>query len=364
MTKIWGFPGQGSQFKGMGGLLFEKYPDLVNKADMILGYSIKDLCLYDPDNKLSNTRYSQPAIYVVSVLSFIDRLNKEDEPDYLIGHSLGEFSALYAAGVFDFETGLQLVQKRAELMSEESDGAMAAIIGLEYSDLENILKNHNFLGVDFANFNTKTQIVLSGLREDIDRLEKFFEHEESVNFIKLNVSGAFHSKIMVGANEKFADYMKLFRFNPPIRNIISSIDGKLYEDDLIENKLSTQMISPVRWYTAILSVLKKDIKSSFVQIGPGNVVEKLWNQIIEENHSEQSSINMDCEDNNNFENIVEDWNRLYKIGTKIRVNGLSRIQKTRSEAVMLFDTKPIIYLEGYKGYFEVKDIIEVIDDVH
>ena len=110
--------------------------------------------------------------------------------------------------------------------------------------------------------------------------------------------------------------------------------------------------------------MKKDIKSSFVQIGPGNVVEKLWNQIIEENHSEQSSIKYDCEDNNNFENIVEDWNRLYKIGTKIRVNGLSRIQKTRSEAVMLFDTKPIIYLEGYKGYFEVKDIIEVIDDVH
>ena len=126
------FPGQGSQNKGMGGTLFDDFSELTVQADAILGYSIKRLCLEDPQIKLSLTQYTQPALYIVNAFSYLKRLREiGKKPNFVAGHSLGEYSALFAAEVFDFPTGLQLVKKRGELMSRASGGAMAAILGLD-----------------------------------------------------------------------------------------------------------------------------------------------------------------------------------------------------------------------------------------
>ena len=141
------FPGQGSQKKGMGLSLFEHYPELVKEADAILGYSIEDLCLNDPDDLLKQTQYTQPALYVVNALSYLERI-KEDgkEPDYVAGHSLGEYDALFAAGVFDFATGLKLAKRRGELMAEARNGGMAAVIGMKENEIRKVIEvNYNRL---------------------------------------------------------------------------------------------------------------------------------------------------------------------------------------------------------------------------
>ena len=128
---VYMFPGQGSQKKGMGAGLFEKYKELGDKASNILGYSIENLCLSDPDNRLNQTQYTQPAIYFVNVMEYLERITiLKQKPIYVIGHSLGEYNALFAAGAYDFETGLRLVKRRSELMGEAIGGAMAAVIGL------------------------------------------------------------------------------------------------------------------------------------------------------------------------------------------------------------------------------------------
>ena len=139
--KAYVFSGQGSQKVGMGDELFDKYPDLVSRADEILGYSIKELCLKDPENQLDQTQFTQPALYLYSCLNYLNLSNNhKDIPDYLAGHSIGEYCALFAAKVFDFETGLKLIQFRGKLMSEVQDGAMAAVVGLTKDQIQKILQ--------------------------------------------------------------------------------------------------------------------------------------------------------------------------------------------------------------------------------
>ena len=145
------FPGQGSQKVGMGEDLFDKFPNHTNSASEILGYDIKKLCLEDPNEQLNLTQYTQPALYTVNVLSF---LNLEDQkPKVVLGHSLGEYSALCAAEVFDFETGLKLVQKRGALMSQATGGAMAAIVGISIEKINEILQENKLDQIDIANLN-------------------------------------------------------------------------------------------------------------------------------------------------------------------------------------------------------------------
>ena len=191
--KAYIFPGQGSQFKGMGGALFDGFPEITAKANQVLGYDIKRLCLEDPLKQLGLTQYTQPALYVVNALYYIKKTKESGvKPDYVAGHSLGEYNALFAAGAFDFETGLKLVQKRGELMSLESGGGMAAILGLSEDKIAHVLNENNISRVQIANYNTPSQVVISGAKKDIDRLSALFEKENAM-YIPLNVSGAFHS---------------------------------------------------------------------------------------------------------------------------------------------------------------------------
>lgn len=141
MKKAYLFPGQGSQKKGMGEGLFDEFPEMTKKADEILGYSIKELCLTDPRKELNKTQFTQPALYVVNALSFQKKMKEgESEPDFVAGHSLGEYNALHAAEVMSFEEGLKLVKKRGELMSKAENGGMAAILKTPEEEIKNILK--------------------------------------------------------------------------------------------------------------------------------------------------------------------------------------------------------------------------------
>ena len=174
--KTYLFPGQGSQHIGMGENLFDAFPDITETADAILGYSIKELCLQDPKQQLGQTQYTQPALYVVNALAYRQKLNETNEsPDFVAGHSLGEYNALESAGVISFEDGLKLVQKRGALMSTAPKGTMAAIIGLTADKIDDILTNNTLTAIDIANYNAHNQTIISGLESDIQNSQTIFE---------------------------------------------------------------------------------------------------------------------------------------------------------------------------------------------
>ena len=207
------FPGQGSQSKGMGKSLFDEFKKMTEKADNILGYSIKELCLEDPRKELNQTQFTQPALYVVNAFSYFNKMkSSKQKPDFVAGHSLGEFNALLAAECYDFESGLKLVKKRGELMSQATEGAMAAILNATQKEIETILGENDLNDIELVNFNTRSQIVVSGPKDQIKKAESFFK-VGNMQYIPLNTSGAFHSKFMVQSGKKFEKYLNKFKFS-------------------------------------------------------------------------------------------------------------------------------------------------------
>lgn len=265
------FPGQGSQYKGMGDTLFDRFPEHVAKADEILGYSIEILCLHDPQQQLNQTLYTQPALYTLNALSYLDKLQNNLQPQYVAGHSLGEYNALLAANVFDFKTGLQLVKKRAELMQQATGGGMAAIIGLSAKKIQTILQTEGFSNIDIANYNAPNQIVISGPKTDIEQAQPFFEKSGAMMVIPLKVSGAFHSRYMQESQEKFSQFLQQFSFNPPQITVIANISGKPYQPDEITHNLAQQLTHSVRW-SDTLHYLKSMDEQDFQEVGPGRVL--------------------------------------------------------------------------------------------
>ena len=279
MTNIFVFPGQGSQSAGMGGELFDQFPELVNQADEVLGCSSKELCLDDPENRLNQTDYTQPALYVVNALTYLSKTENTDlRPDFVAGHSLGEYNALLAAGVFDFITGLKLVQKRGQIMVKVTGGGMAAVIGMQPDKIKQVLKDDSFESIDIANLNSPKQTVISGRKEDIDAVKTVFEDAGVRLFIPLKVSGAFHSRYMQDAQNEFADFLKSFEFQPVQIPVIANYTAAPYQNDETMNNMVQQISSPVRWVESI-QYLKQQPEPEFEEIGPGNVLTKLIKQI-------------------------------------------------------------------------------------
>lgn len=273
------FPGQGSQSRGMGNTLFNEFPELVKQADAILGFSIQNLCLDDPDQLLNQTQYTQPALYIVNALSYYKKLKESDNrPDYVCGHSLGEYNALLAAGVFDFGTGLKLVKKRGELMSQARNGGMAAIIGLNFQEVEDVLRRHTLNGTVIANYNTYTQLVISGPKTDIEAARNLFTSKAGVSFIPLAVSGAFHSPCMTEAQEQFAAYLGQFQFDVPSIPVLANIDAAPYHPAVTHDNMARQITHAVRWTDSIENLLRHD-NIEFEEIGPGRVLSGLIRNI-------------------------------------------------------------------------------------
>jgi len=277
------FPGQGAQYKGMGEKLFEKFPDLVTKADDILGYSIRRLCLEDPNSQLGTTEYTQTAIYIVNALSYLDKVHSTGiKPDYVTGHSLGEYNALFAAGAVDFETGLKLVKKRGELMGKATGGGMAAVIGLNSIQIKDMLVKSGLHTIDIANYNSPTQIVISGPKDDIINAKKIFEHNAAVKYYALlNVGGAFHSRYMKEAAIQFAEYLEDIKFKCMEIPVISNVYARPYKREEIKDTLVKQIYNSVQWTDSIRYLLGRG-EMDFEEVGIGRTLTGLIQHIVSE----------------------------------------------------------------------------------
>lgn len=278
MTPVVMFPGQGAQSKGMGAALFDQFPRQVQQADEILGYSIRSLCLEDPDRRLEETSYTQPALYVVSALAYLKGQEAGLSPAYAAGHSLGEYNALFAAGVFDFQTGLRLVQKRGQLMGRAKGGGMAAVIGLGEEDIQRTLASENLSGVSIANFNTPSQLVISGPRDEVARAEAPLLAKGARHFVMLRVSAAFHSRYMIEAEQEFSAFLSGFRFAPPRFPVFSNVHALPYEAERLHATLAAQISRPVRWAEIMRRLLSLE-GVSFEEVGPGNVLTGMLRKI-------------------------------------------------------------------------------------
>lgn len=270
------FPGQGSQYKGMGKDLFKTYSKEVIQASEILGYDLKELCLEDPQKQLGKTQFTQPALYAVNALTYYHNQDMYGKPDFLIGHSLGEYNALLAAGAFDFTTGLKLVQKRGLLMAEASGGSMAAVLGLDIKELNHKLKEGGFADIDIANYNTPLQTVISGKEEAINRVIKDFD-KQGIKIIPLFVSAPFHSRYMRSAAIEFSDFLKNFQFSGLQIPVIANATAKPYSDDQIAKLLEIQIESSVQWTDSIGFLMDKGV-TLYEEVG-GVILTKMVNEI-------------------------------------------------------------------------------------
>ena len=272
------FPGQGSQCEGMGEALFQAYPQIVAKANAILGFDIQNICLKNGDCDLHKTIYTQPAMYLVNYLSYQNYLKENPAPDYVMGHSLGEFNALCAAGVFDFETGLRVVKKRAELMYSVGETGMAAIIGATYEEVEEYL-SANFPTIDIANINTPSQIVISGSLNDLEKAADFFE-DECLTYVPLKVSGAFHSRYMTPLKEEFAKVVSEQTLYAPKIPVIANFTSGFYPDDKqgICDNMVNQLDGSIRWVQSVELLLEKG-ECTFIEVGSGEVLSNMIRKI-------------------------------------------------------------------------------------
>ncbi|MGC8711402.1 MAG: ACP S-malonyltransferase [Leptodesmis sp.] len=269
MTKTaWVFPGQGSQAIGMGADLFDlpEAKERFAEANDILGWSIAEVCQNEED-KVSRTLYTQPCLYVVeSVLADLMQAQGQ-QPDAVAGHSLGEYVALYAAGVFDFATGVTLVKRRAELMDSASDGMMAALIGCDREQLDQQIQQTP--GVVLANDNNAAQVVISGAPAAVEAILNTVKVKRAV---KLNVSGAFHSPLMKEAAAEFQTVLDQATFKTARVPVLSNVDPTPATDaDILKQRLGQQMTGSVRWREISLQLAEIGM-TRVVEIGPGKVL--------------------------------------------------------------------------------------------
>jgi [acyl-carrier-protein] S-malonyltransferase len=276
------FPGQGSQFSGMGKDLYESSPkakDLFEKANKILGFRITDVMFSGTDEELKQTRVTQPAIFLHSVILAI--LNSDIKPDMVAGHSLGEFSALVANRTLSFEDGLRLVSKRAEAMQkacEINPSTMAAILGLEDEKVEQICKSIKGVVVP-ANYNCPGQLVISGTHEAVNEACEKMKEAGAKRALVLPVGGAFHSPLMEPARQELAEAINDTEFNTPICPVYQNVKAQPVENpDIIKINLIAQLTAPVLW-TQTVKAMVDNGATQFVEIGPGKVLSGLVKKI-------------------------------------------------------------------------------------
>lgn len=278
--RILAFPGQGAQATGMGGELFDRFPEVVAEADAILGYSTAGLCRCNPDGALARTQYAQPALFVVETLALL--AHRQDDPgpaDYMIGHSLGEYTALHAAGVFDFGTGLRLVRRRGELMSRAGQGGMAAVLGLDGDDVTALLGRLGLHELDVALVNAPGQVAVAGPDDVIDALLEGAA-EASVRCVRLNVSGAFHSRYQRDAAEEFARSLANVPLAAPAVPVIANVTARPHRPERIAEDLVRQLVQPVRWTESIEWLLAQaDGDLEFIELGPGTTLTGMLRRI-------------------------------------------------------------------------------------
>lgn len=285
--KAYVFPGQGAQFVGMGKDLYDNDPlakELFEKANEILGFRITDLMFSGTDEDLKQTKVTQPAIFLHSVI-LAKTLGDAFQPDMTAGHSLGEFSALVAAGALSFEDGLKLVSKRAQAMQKACEAApstMAAVLGLPDEKVEEICASVDEHIVVCANYNCPGQLVISGSVEGIDAACEKLLAAGAKRALKLKVGGAFHSPLMEPAREELAAAIAETAFNAPVCPVYQNVSTKAETcPETIKENLIAQLTAPVRWTQSVQNMVG-DGAVHFVELGPGNVLQGLVKKIHKE----------------------------------------------------------------------------------
>lgn len=284
------FPGQGSQYVGMGRDLYETYPEaraIFDKADEILGFPLCELCFEGPKEELDDTINTQPAIFTVSA-ACLEALNSRfpADPLFVAGHSLGEYTALVAAGALDFADGLRLVRERGCLMKEageENPGGMAAIIGLDAETLEGICQEVRLQrpasSVQIANYNSPGQIVISGDEEALGQAMELARKQEARRVLPLAVSIASHSPLMQTAAERLRHVVEAIPFRRARIPVVANVTAEpITEPEEIREKLATQLTSPVRWVESVRWMVAQGV-TTFVEIGPKDVLTGLIRRI-------------------------------------------------------------------------------------
>jgi len=280
------FPGQGAQFPGMGRDLYERSAvarDLFDKADKILGFSIKELMFTGTEDDLKQTKVTQPAIFLHSTI-LAAALEDSIKPEMVAGHSLGEFSALVACKAISFEDGLKLVSERAAAMQKACEAApstMAAIIGLDDPIVEEVCSGISGVVVP-ANYNSPGQIVISGSIEGIAGAVEILKARGAKMAVQLAVGGAFHSPLMEPARIELEKAIFNTRFHKPLCSIYQNVNAMPSTDpDRIKTNLVAQLTSPVRWTQTVRNMIA-DGASSFTEVGPGKVLQGLIKKISRE----------------------------------------------------------------------------------
>lgn len=278
------FPGQGAQFVGMGKDLYDHTPlakELFEQANAVLGFRITDLMFAGTDEDLKQTKVTQPAIFLHSVI-LARTLGADFQPDMTAGHSLGEFSALVAAQALSFEDGLKLVSKRAQAMQkacELAPSTMAAVIGLPDETAEKICAEITDEVVVCANYNCPGQIVISGSMAGIDAACEKLTAAGAKRALKLKVGGAFHSPLMEPARAELVEAIESTAFSQPVCPVYQNVDARPQTDpDVIRKNLVAQLTSPVRWTQTVQNMVA-DGATRFVELGPGNVLQGLIKKI-------------------------------------------------------------------------------------
>ena len=282
------FPGQGAQYVGMGKDLYDQFPEareVFDAADSILRFPLSKLCFEGPEEELVLTANTQPALFVTS-MACLRLLEKHDiKPDVTAGHSIGEYAALVAAGVLEFEDALPLVRKRGELMQEagrKRPGTMAAIIGLDADEVELACSRADDIGiVDVANYNSPGQVVISGEVKAVEAASQYAKEMGARKVIPLSVSGAFHSRLMADAAEKLAIELNRPCFDnadiPVVANVTADF---VYDVDEIRDCLERQIAGSVRWQESVARMVDDGV-TLFVELGAGKVLSGLIKRIAD-----------------------------------------------------------------------------------
>jgi len=273
------FPGQGSQFSGMGKDLYEsndKCREMFETGNEILGFDITDIMFNGSEDDLKQTNVTQPAIFLHSII-MATALGKKFVPDMVAGHSLGEFSALVANRTLLFEDGLRLVAQRAHAMQKACEmrpSTMAAIIGLEDKTVEEVCESIDEIVIP-ANYNSPGQVVISGSVEGVDSAIEILKQKGARLAVKLAVGGAFHSQLMEPARLELEQAISDSRFSNPVCPVYQNVTGKPVSDpSQIRENLIAQLTSPVRWTQTVLNMIR-DGADHFTEVGPGNVLQGL-----------------------------------------------------------------------------------------